>query len=140
MSLPSGLPERVADGEDLARFLTSSGHYNATAARPAAFLPNPKNGETSIFRHGAEPLEELKAIAQAEVGAERRIHGAAIVKASAIREAKLEVRAKEPPPRHADIVGWPWSKDDPDFGKAEQKELAALIAQKASKPPLRFSV
>ncbi len=140
MSLPSGLPEHVADGEDLARFLTSSGHYNASAARPAAFLPNPKNGETSIFRHGAEPLGELKAIAQAEVGAERRIHGAAIVNASAIREAKLEVRAKEPPPRHADIVGWPWSKDDPDFGKAEQKELAALIAQKATKPPLRFSV
>lgn len=139
MSLPSGLPEHVADGEDLARFLTSSGHYNTAAAKPAAFMPNPKNGETSVFRHGAEPFEELKSIAQAEVGADRRIHGAAIVKASVVREAKLEVQAKEPPPRHADIVGWPWSKDDPDIGKAEQKELAALIAQKAS-APLRFSV
>jgi hypothetical protein len=86
--------------------LTSSGHYNASAARPAAFLPNPKNGETSVFRHGAEPFEALKSIAQAEVGVDRRIHGAAIVKASVIREAKLEVRAKEPPPRHADIIGW----------------------------------
>jgi len=140
MSLPSGLPELVADDEDLARFLTSSGHYNASVARPAAFMPNPKNGETSVFRHGAEPLEELKSIAQAEVGAERRIHGAAIVRASAVREAKLEVTAKEPPLRHANIVGWPWSEDDPDFGKAGQKELAALIAQKANKPPLRFSV
>jgi hypothetical protein len=145
MSLPSGLPEHVGDGEDLARFLTSSGHYNATMARPTAFMPNPKNGETSVFRHGAEPLEELKAIAQAEVGEDRRIHGASIVKAGAVREAKIEVteldiRAKEPPPRHADIVGWPWSKDDPDFGKAQQKELAALIAQKANKPLLRFSV
>lgn len=69
MILPSGLPEHVADDEDLARFLTSSGHY--------------------------------------------------------------KVRAGEPPPRHADIVGWPWSKEDPDFGKAQQKELAALIAQRA---------
>jgi len=143
MSLPSGLPDLVADGEDLARFLTSSGHYNATMAKPTAFLPNHKNGETSVFRHGAEPLEELKAIAQAEVGAERRIHGAAIVKASVIRDAKietakLEVRAKEPPPRHADIIDWPWSKDDPDFGKAQQKELAAMIAQKANL--LRFSL
>ncbi len=137
MILPSGLPERVADDEDLARFLTSSGHYNASAARPAAFMPNPKNGETSVFRHGAEPLEQLKSVAQAEVGADRHIHGASIVKVSVIREAQLEVRAKEPPPRHADIIGWPWSKDDPDFGKAQQKELATLIAQKAGSP-LRF--
>jgi hypothetical protein len=139
MSLPSGLPEHVADGEDLARFLTSSGHYNATAVKPAAFMPSPKNGETSVFRHGAEPLEELKSIAQAEVGADRRIHGAAIVKASVVREAQLEICSKEPPARHADIIGWPWSKDDPDFGKAEQKQLAAVIAQKANLP-LRFSV
>ncbi len=139
MILSSGLPERVADGEDLARFLTSSGHYNSTAVKPAAFMPNPKNGETSVFRHGAEPLEELKSIAQAEVGADRRIHGAAIVKASVVREAQLEVLAKEPPPRHADIIGWKWSEGDPEFGKAEQKELAAFIAQKAALP-LRFSI
>ncbi len=132
MSLPSGLPELVADGEDLARFLTSSSHYNVTAPKPAAFMPNPKNGETSVFRHGANPFEELKSIAQAEVGAERRIHGAAIVKASVIREAELEVIAKEPPLRHADITNWPWSKDDPEYGKAQQKALAALIAQKVS--------
>jgi hypothetical protein len=139
MKLPSGLPEVVADNEDLARFLTSSGHYNTTAVRPSAFLPNPNNRETSVFRHGAEPLEELKEIAQTEVGTERKIHGAGIVKAGVIREAKLEVRAKEPPPRHADIINWPWSRDDPDFEKAEQKAVAALIAQKASKL-LRFSL
>ena len=139
MMLSSGLPEHVADEEDVARFLTSSGHYNSTAVKPAAFMPNPRNGETSVFRHGSEPLEELKAIAQAEVGAERRIHGAAIVKAEAVREARLEVRSKEPPPRHADIIGWKWSIEDPEFGKAEQKELAALIAQNAGLP-LRFSV
>lgn len=80
------------------------------------------------------PFHELQSIAQAEVGADRRIHGAAIVKASVVREAQLEVRAKEPPPRHADIIGWKWSADDPEYGKAEQKELAALIAQKAGAP------
>lgn len=139
MSLPSGLPEHVSDGEDLARFLTSSGHYNTTAVKPAAFMPNPRNRETSVFRHGAEPLESLKAIAQAEVGAERRIHGAAIVKAGIVREAQLEVRAKEPPPRHADITGWPWTADDPVLMKAEHKQLAVVIAQKAG-VPVRFSV
>lgn len=139
MSLPSGLPEHVSDDEDLARFLTSSGHYNASAIRPAAFMPSPKNGETSVFRHGAEPLEELKHIAQTEVGSERRIHGAAIVKAGMVRQAKLEVSAKEPPPRHGNIINWPWSKDDPEYGKAEQKLVAAVLAQRAGLP-LRFSL
>lgn len=139
MNLPSGLPEHVADEEDLARFLTSSGHYSEKAVKPSAYMPNPRNGETSVFRHGAEPLDELKSIAQAEVGPERRIHGAAIVKAGFVREAQLEVQAKEPPPRHADIISWPWSRDDPEFGKAQQKVIAALVAQKAG-APLRFSL
>jgi hypothetical protein len=137
MPLPSGLPEHVADAEDLARFLTSSGHYNASAVKPAAFMPNPQNGETSVFRHGPEPMEDLKLIAQAAVGVGRKIHGAAIVKAIDVREATLDIQACEPPPRHADIVGWEWLQQDPDFGKAKQKEIAALIAQKAG-APLRF--
>jgi hypothetical protein len=132
MTLPSGLPEHVADEEDLARFLTSSGHFNASAVKPAAFMPNPKNGETSVFRHGAEPFESLKKIGEQEVGGLRPVHGAAIVKAGMVRAAQLEVRAGEPPPRHADIVDWPWDQKDPDFGKAAQKELAALIAQKSA--------
>jgi len=33
MTLPSGLPEHVGDEEDIARFLTSSGHFSATAVK-----------------------------------------------------------------------------------------------------------
>lgn len=137
MSLPSGLPEHVADGEDLARFLTSSGHYNTSVVRPSAFMPNPRNGEASIFRHGPVPMEDLMLIAQGAVGVDRKIHGVAIVKARDVREATLEIHSSEPPPRHANIVGWEWLSEDPDFGKARHKELAALIAQKAG-APLRF--
>ncbi len=137
MTLPSGLPEQVADEEDVARFFTSSGHNNSSMVRPAAFMPNPKNGETSVFRQGAEPLSDLIDIGAKEVGGMRTVHGAAIVKAAVIRSAELELRAGEPPPRHADIFGWPWDPKDPDFGKAAQKELAALIAQKAGEP-IRF--
>lgn len=137
MTLPLGQPEEVADEEEITRFLTSSGHYNTSSVKPAAFMPNPKNGETSVFRHGAEPLEQLKAIAAATVGKDRRVHGAGIVKAAVIREASLEVSAADPPPRHANIIKWPWSETDRAFGKAEQKKLAALIAQKAA-GPLKF--
>jgi len=132
MTLPSGLAEQVANDEDIARFLTSSSHYNRAAVKPAAFMPNLHNGETSVFRHGVEPLEELKAIARQEIGESRKIHGAAIVKAAIIREEGLEVRAKEPPPRHADIINWPWLESDRSFGKAQQKEIAAAIAQKVT--------
>jgi hypothetical protein len=137
MTLPSGLPEQVADAEDVARFLTSSGHFNSSAVKPAAFMPNPKNGETSVFRHGAEPLTDLIAIGDKEVGGNRPVHGAAIIKAGAIRKTSLELRAGEPPPLHADIVDWPWKLEDPEFGKAEKKLQAAQLAQEAGSP-IRF--
>lgn len=137
MTLPSGLPEQVANEEDVARFLTSSGHSNASAVRPAAFMPNPRNGETSVFRHGAEPLADLIEISGREVGGTRPVHGAAIIKARAIRKTSLELRAGEPPPLHADLIGWPWKLEDPEFGKAEQKLIAAQLAQEAG-VPIRF--
>jgi hypothetical protein len=58
-TLPSGLEEIAADDEDLARYLTSSSQFNAIMVKPAAFLPNPKDHETSVFRHGSEPRDRL---------------------------------------------------------------------------------
>ncbi|HEX9837323.1 MAG TPA: hypothetical protein VGB90_10745 [Alphaproteobacteria bacterium] len=130
--LPSGLPEIVADGEDLARFLTSSSQYTARMAKPAAFLPAPKGRETSVFRHGAEPADALWAIGERIVAGSRTIHGAAVVKAGDVRASGLGVFAEEPPPRHATIRGWPWRDDDPELQKAQQKELAILVASDAT--------
>lgn len=130
--LPSGLAELVDDEEeDLARFLTSSSQFNAVMVKPSAFLPSPKDGNTSVFRHGSKPRESLWRIAIEHVGAVRTLHGAAIVKATHVRSALLEVVAQEPPPRHANIVGWPWPMPDPELGKAERKERALVIAQHA---------
>ncbi|MGE0827165.1 MAG: hypothetical protein AB7G75_28565 [Candidatus Binatia bacterium] len=130
-TLPSGLEEIVADDEDLARYLTSSSQFNAVMVKPAAFLPNPKDRETSVFRHGSEPRDRLWAIGFEHAAGDRNVHGAAICKAHHVREAQLEVTADEPPPRHAAIRGWPFSESDPELQKARQKELAALIASKA---------
>jgi len=129
--LPSGLPEAVADGEDLARFLTSSSQYTAQMAKPNAFLPAPRDRETSVFRHSSEPRATLWQIGYEFVARIRPIHGAAIVRAGDVRATKLDVIAEEPPPRHAAIKGWPWLDDDPELQKAKRKELAALIASKA---------
>ncbi len=130
--LPSGLPKLVADEEDLARFLTSSSQFNAKMVKPSAFLPNPKDRETSMFRHGSEPRETLWAIGEENAANERTLHGAAICKARHVRAVPLEVEAGEPPPRHAAIRGWPWNENDPELQKAKQKEMAAVIASEAA--------
>jgi hypothetical protein len=129
--LASGLPELVDDDEDLARFLTSSSHFNAQMAKPAAFLPSMSDRETSVFRHGAEPSDRLWAIGKEHAAQNRTLHGAAIVKAHDVRAVPLEIVADEPPARHAAVRGWPWLDDDPDLRKAQQKERAALVASKA---------
>lgn len=127
--LPSGLPERVHDDEDLARFLMSSRHLSGTIVKLQAFLPNPKDGVTSVFRHGGEPRGRLWQIGQAIIPPGRHIHGAAIVNALKVRAASLDVAGEEPPPRHANIIGWYSASDE--MKKAEQLEQAAAIAQYA---------
>ena len=130
-TLPSGLPDHIADEEDLARFITSSSQFKGLVAKHSAFLPNPKDGKKSVFRHGSEPRESLRQIGREQLGGVVSMHGAAICKAKHVRAAQLEVVAEEPPPRHADIVGWPWNADDPEMGRGERKEQAMLIAQHA---------
>lgn len=129
--LPSGLPELVADDEPLTRFLTSSRYFSAAVVKPAAYLPNPKDGCTSVFRQGAEAMEVLRKMAEEHVLGERTLHGVAICSARHVRDAHLNVVADEPPPRHANIVGWPAVEGDPEQTKARQKECALLIAQHA---------
>ena len=90
-TLPSGLDERVADDEPLARFLTQSNQFNSLMAKPAAFLPSQKPLETSVSRHGSESLASLWAIGLAAAG-NRNLYGAAIFKARAVRAAQLGAR------------------------------------------------
>ena len=128
--LASGLPERVQDEEKLARFLTSSSYYNSKMVKPAAFLPNPTDSETSVFRHGSDPCDNLWAIGMEHAAQGRNIHGVAIVNAHHVRAIGLEVIACEPPPLHAGIRNWP-EDPDPELQKAKQKDLANLIAKVA---------
>lgn len=134
--LPSGLPDHVDDDEDLARFLTQRNQFNATIVKPAAFLPNPKDQETSVSRHGRETVERLWEFGAIAAGT-RKLYGAAIFKAHVVRGAHLEIDADEPPPRHAVIRGWPWFDGDPELQKAKQIELAVALASAAGPPLLR---
>jgi hypothetical protein len=132
MTLPSGLPETVGDEELISRFLTSRNHYNASSVKPSAYLPNPKTGDLSVARHSAEPISESERIAKQDFNLEKA-SGVALLHARAFREEGLDFEADDNPPRHADVVGWPWLKDDPELSKAKQKLKAASLAQKAKR-------
>ena len=127
--LPSGLPEHIADEESLARFLNSSSLFNAASRiKPTAFLP--RKGEASVFRQDAENEEELWGIGESIIPPGRKVHGAALIQAEKVRESGLDVEAKEPPPKHANIVGW--QAGDNAMTKARNKESALVLAQYAT--------
>jgi hypothetical protein len=127
--LPSGLPEHVADDEQLARFLTSDSQFSRELAKPSGFMPGPMDGTTSVFRQASEPARLLWETADREIGPARRAKAAALLTAAHVRQATLQVVASEPPPRHADITNWPQVANDPDATRAQRKELALLLSQ-----------
>ena len=136
-TLPSGLPDLVADAEDLTRFITQSNHFNTTMAKPAAFLPNPKYRNTSVYRCGSD-IEIIRQIWQKTNKSGRALKAAAVCKAVIVRNADLDVISKEPPDAHANIENWPWLDEDPDLQKAKQLEKAQSIAQKSKLVAVTF--
>lgn len=127
--LASGLPEEVHDEEYLARFLPSSSYFNRAGIKPSAFLPRDHAVDVSVFRHDGNPRAELWELGDQNLSV-RRIYGVGIVRTGRIRLESMDVAAFEPPPRHANIVGWRLS-DDPELQLAMRKEQAAAIAQHA---------
>ncbi|MFP4192125.1 MAG: hypothetical protein ACLFU6_08665 [Candidatus Hydrogenedentota bacterium] len=130
--LPSGLPYDIAGEERLARFLKHKKQFSATngIVKYAAFLPSHRDGKTSVFRHTGDPAEELWKIGHRELGDQVTVYGAGIIVAFDTRAAGLGVSASEPPPRHANIEGWP-TRDDPELAKAAQREVAKALAERA---------
>lgn len=127
--LISGLPEVVADNEDLSRFLRHRSHISSSVGRskPSAFLPHPTYKNTSVFRIGNEP-ERLRLVWIETQNPNSSPKGVAICKAEQVRAVQLDVIAEEPPPAHANIEGWPWLDDYPELQKARQKEIASQLA------------
>lgn len=130
--LASGLSSSIADEELLARFVVQSSWFAKTTRRVKhqAFLPAPDN-DTSVFRTEREPTDAFWAGGEAELNG-RPVYGAAIVAAKIVRKEGLDVLAEEPPPRHANIRGWPLNADDPIEQKARRKAIAQALSEEAS--------
>ena len=136
--LPSGLSEWVTDEEILARFLIQKDHYGTSkksppllVAKSAAFMPNPRHNNTSVFRKGKTDVAELQQIREKVNTREKSLKAIAFVIAGAVRQARLQVTPEEGPPAHANIENWPLSENDPKAQKSEQLLLAAQIADAA---------
>jgi hypothetical protein len=135
--LDSGLSDWVADEESLARFLTQSDQFGKSkqtppsiVAKAPAFMPFPKYKNTSVFRKDRE-CSELKEIWNSVNTAGRSLKAIAFLRAGHVRQARLEVEPKEPPPAHANIEAWPWFDNDPRMQKSEQLALASQLAAAA---------
>lgn len=125
----SRLPDPVRGEEVLARFIFDRKHLRKSPSATVkynAFLPNPENNQTSVFRKVRmtdQEYKDTKLKVEGERG--RKIKGTALVDVATVTESGVAVRPEESQYRwHADIEGWPLKKD-------EAMAIAQRIAAKA---------
>ena len=120
--------EPITPSEVLSRFIMQTDWYRLSdnCVRYAAFIPNPKNGETSVYRISGISDREVWEIGDREVGLKRDkpILGRADIGAFFVITKGLNVVPSEPPIRHANIIGWPEQK-------SEQRLVAIELAAEA---------
>lgn len=134
-ALPSGLSAQPSLDERLARALFSDNQFNATGPKFSAFLPNATN-KTSVFRQcDHDPVLLGAACAAAAAGHGKPAKRVAICTVAQVLESKLDVVPSEPPPRHADLMGWP-VHSDPERQKADRKLVAMQLAAVATLVPV----
>lgn len=118
----------ISPTETLSRFILQKNWYRPSnnSVKHAAFMPNPNNGETSVFRISGITNEEIWDIGDREVAPKigKPILGRADINASNVTATGLKVIPNEPPERHADIVDWPSER-------SEQKMIALELAAEA---------
>jgi hypothetical protein len=113
--------------EPITRYVFSSSHFSAQNCRVKhnAFMPS--SGETSVFRtiDLAEP--DIWAIGQT-VSKDRnqQLHARGDLLVNDAVSVSLRVEPSEPPPRHANITGWPQEKDQVKLKAMELAEKATL--------------
>lgn len=118
----SGLETEVGNDESLSHFIFSSTWFSPNTARVKYNAFMPRQGEVSVFRIDRLSENQIWTIGRDVVGyGTRNPKARGDIKAAKVRESRLNVLAAEPPPRHANLVGWPSEK-------SEQKLIAKQLA------------
>jgi hypothetical protein len=117
----------VSDDELLARYVLQSGHLrNDKTVKPDLFMPHPHQ-ELSVTRYLNATIEEVLLLGEdIAKKRERTFYGRADIKAIDCKVESLKAVKKPLPenPNHADIQGFPLTKQD-------QKVLAQKLAAAA---------
>jgi hypothetical protein len=102
----------VDPAEPISRYIFSSSHFSAQNNRVKhnAFMPS--SGETSVFRTRGLAEAGIWAIGE-DLSTQRnqQLHARGDLLTSDVLSLSLAVEPSEPPPRHANITGWPHEKD-----------------------------
>ena len=152
----TSLPTDIEDAESLARFILSASwlyrdERPGCPVRLNAFLPHPRV-ELSVYRTTGWHESEISAQGT-EVASDRelahrdrsmasgepypankttfRYLGRGELSAANVRASGLNVVAKEPPIRHADIIGWPPLTNNRKHDEASQMAFAIKLQASA---------
>lgn len=105
------LPATVEDEEITSHFLHFSSQFKKDKVLFGAFFPpvNLKPSQLSVFRIDGLSETEIWGIGETHVGkkGDAAIKARADLKARHYRTQKLIISKDEPPPRHANVTGWP---------------------------------
>ena len=122
------LPANCSEDEVVTRFIFSKSHFrtNIPGVKSRAFEPSRKDNSTSVFRVlNLSEIEIWSIREEVELQLDRTLYARADVIVRNITKFGLGVNPDEPPPRHANIQGWP------DV-KSERMSLAQQIAAEAT--------
>lgn len=126
----------VANNELLARFIVFNGWLRSDkSVKQDAFIPYP-NKQLSVTRHLGLSEEAIwKCGAQAAPAPPRRLIGRADIKTDAVRAQALDVLAhpEKGNDNHANIVGWPETKDAQKIKALALAAIARFVANPAGR-------
>lgn len=114
----------VDPNEELARFAVEKSYFRAdNTVRHNAYMPG-REKAVSVFRQSGLSEGEIWELGVAHVVKrwDKPLLGRAVIHVHHVLSQKLSVESAEPPPRHANILGWP---DEHEKQKEKALELAA---------------
>ena len=131
---PHNTETAIGDDEKLARYIFSARHFSREKLRVKAEAFMPSRGEVSVFRIdglGENAIWEIgndvarKRVQTLYARGDTRTNDIRSIRVDDPMKTTLDVVPHEPPPRHANIVGWP------ENDKPRQKVLALQVAATA---------
>ncbi|MDZ7661958.1 hypothetical protein [Thiohalophilus sp.] len=123
---------KVSDDECLSRYIFSSKHFNTKGIKSVAFIPSPKNDETSVFRISNLNDDDVWAIGHNHVARLRKqsLKARADLLAAGPRSLSLDVTPETTLHKlHANIVNWPTERDDKIELAIDLAKMATLKSQ-----------